>query len=98
MGYNFVETNKRKMDEFPGKLAMYIKDRRLPKPKRPTASIQSDMWREVGMQPKLLVLDEAQAVNKPALAWSRAVRSLDAKRVLVMSGTLPHNQWSDMYG
>lgn len=98
MSYNFVETNKRKPKNFAGDIALYANDGKATRPKRPTTSIQSDMWHEINLQPKLLVLDEAQMVNKPALAWARALMALKAKRVLVMSGTLPHNRWTDIFG
>ncbi|TGO53540.1 hypothetical protein BCON_0121g00210 [Botryotinia convoluta] len=98
MSYNFVETNKRKSSKFAGDIALYANGSKATRPKRPTMSVQSEIWHDVKLQPKLLVLDEAQMVNKPALAWARALMALNAKRVLVMSGTLPHNQWTNVFG
>ncbi|KAF5872687.1 putative snf2 family helicase protein [Botrytis fragariae] len=98
MSYNFVETNKRKSSKFAGDIALYANGSKATRPKRPTMSVQSEIWHDLKLQPKLLVLDEAQMVNKPALAWARALMALKAKRVLVMSGTLPHNQWTNVFG
>ncbi|QSZ37780.1 hypothetical protein DSL72_008879 [Monilinia vaccinii-corymbosi] len=98
MSYDFCEHNARKMDSYRDELALHRRDSRYPKPKLPTSAIRTDMWADLDMEPKLIVLDEAQLINKPALAWAKSVARLNAKRILMMSGTLPHNQWTNIFG
>ncbi|KAF7877219.1 hypothetical protein EAF04_000904 [Stromatinia cepivora] len=98
VSYNFLEMNARKMDSFAGKLALYANDPTASKPKRPTSAMHTSIWKELGLETKLLVLDEAQLINKPALSWAKAVARINAKRTLMLSGTLPHNTWTNMFG
>ncbi|TGO47700.1 hypothetical protein BCON_0266g00050 [Botryotinia convoluta] len=98
MSYNFLEMNARKMKKFPGELALYANNSTAPKPKRPTSAMHTELWRDLCLEPKLLVLDEAQLINKPALSWAKAVARVNAKRTLMLSGTLPRNTWTNIYG
>ncbi|KAF8854060.1 P-loop containing nucleoside triphosphate hydrolase protein [Acephala macrosclerotiorum] len=68
------------------------------KPKRPIAALHSSFWLELKLPIKRLILDEAQVVNKRNGVRHKAVKRLNAKAVVVLSGTLAHNKWHNFSG
>ncbi|KAH8804681.1 hypothetical protein F5884DRAFT_796867 [Xylogone sp. PMI_703] len=47
---------------------------------------------------QVVVLDEAQCVNKRKLVRHKVIKNLSANTFLIVSGTLAHNKWFDFSG
>lgn len=98
--YEFLEAGSRAKEQLPNFIQAYRNDRggKAKAPVRPTTALHSDLYIQLGLPIKRLVLDEAQRVNKRSGRRHRALRNLYVYAVIVLSGTLAHNKWHDFSG
>ncbi|CZR59269.1 uncharacterized protein PAC_09161 [Phialocephala subalpina] len=97
--YEFVQSQYRKMEDWPRKLGLHLSDSSRPIPTRPTCALHSDMWRLLGLPIKRLVLDEAHRIKNVENGKGKryaAIAALYYKAVIGLSGTFLANKWSDI--
>lgn len=100
VSYEQVESCHRAQRAFVEKLEAYTNDTTglVQRPERPVATLHSSFWKEIEQPIKILALDEAQVINKRYGIKHQAVKNLFYKSVIILSGTLAHNKWSDISG
>jgi SNF2 family DNA or RNA helicase len=99
--YQFAESNGRELSALQAKVEEYCNDPngKTPQPSRPTSALHSPFWETTEHMWKLVVLDEAQLVNKREKIRHKAIKKgIPAKAYIIMSGTLAHNKWHNMSG
>lgn len=101
--YEFAERSYKAVSTFYSDVQRYTNRRNagvpVSIPKRPLTALYSQIWRDLKMPWKRVVLDEAQKVNKWEGRRHRALKEgLYATAYILLSGTLPHNKWSDISG
>lgn len=97
----FVEINQRARKVFPEQVINYANrpsDSTMRPPDSPDAILSSDFWEISGVPWKMVIIDEAQKVNKRTSMRHQAIKELHARAKVCISGTLPHNKWYDMDG
>lgn len=100
VSYEQVEVSGCELREFPSRLEAFRTDTTgsiLP-PSKPNAPLHSGMWKQLGLPIKRLVLDEVQVVSKRWEITHKTVKDLFVKAVILLSGTVCHNEWHNVSG
>ncbi|KAH0544431.1 hypothetical protein FGG08_001458 [Glutinoglossum americanum] len=99
--YGFLRSQYRLLQNFKRDMQMIDKAGSKPGakiPRRPTLSLFSELYRDLDMPIRHIVLDEVQYAKKEHGVAHKAVKSLYYSRNIMLSGTFLSNKWHDVFG
>lgn len=91
-------TSKYMTGEEVGQIAAHIHDGDVITAKRPTCGLASDLGYFTYMPWKRVIIDEIQNLKNWDASRHTAIASISTRAFIGLSGTLPHNRWTDVGG
>ena len=67
-------------------------------PPRPTLSVFSELYADIGMPFQRVILDESQNAKKTRGSTFAAIKAINTKSVIMLSATFMDNKWHDCWG